>query len=84
VHEPEVEVVRAELGERLLESLLGAALVGVVELGGEEEGLAGDARGLDALADLLLVLVGRGGWREEMSSSKLRSRRRDDGLSMCL
>jgi hypothetical protein len=60
VHEPEVEVVRAERLERRFERGLGLGLVGVVELGGEEEGLAGDARCLDALADLVLVLV-RGG-----------------------
>jgi hypothetical protein len=61
VHQPEVEVVRAEGRKRSLERSLGVALVGVVELGGEEERLAGDARGLDALADLVLVLVGSGG-----------------------
>jgi hypothetical protein len=60
VHQPKVEVVRAKSGERSLKRSLGVALVGVVELGGEEERLAGDARGLDALADLVLVLVGSG------------------------
>lgn len=62
VHEPEVEVGGTELAERVLKCLGRATLVGVVELGGKEEGLAGNARGLDALANLGLVLVGRGSY----------------------
>lgn len=34
---------------------------GVVELGGQPDLLAGHARGLDALPDLLLIAVGKGG-----------------------
>jgi hypothetical protein len=73
VHEPEVEVVGAKLRERVLKSLLSVALVGVVELGGQEEGLAGDTGGLDALADLSLVLVGGGGcWERSVPSGSVR------------
>lgn len=55
MHEPEVEVVSFELGERLLESGQWAFVVVVVELGGEEERGAWDARGFDAVADLSFV-----------------------------
>jgi hypothetical protein len=54
-----VKVRDAELLERILERLLNLEVVVVVQLGGEEEGLAGDAGVLDALTDFVLVFCGR-------------------------
>lgn len=55
VHKPQVEVGGLELLEGVEESLLGAQVVIVVELGGEEEGFTGNTGSLDAFADLGFV-----------------------------
>lgn len=55
-----VDVVGAEVLKRVLERLLDALVVGVVELGREPDLRPRDARVDDALADLGLVAVGGG------------------------
>jgi hypothetical protein len=57
-----VEVVGAEVLERLVEGLFDAAVVGGPDLAGEEYLGAGDTGFLDALADLGFVAVGLGRW----------------------
>lgn len=60
VHQVQVDVVSAELGQAVGDGFGDALVVGVVELGGQPNLVAGHARGLDALADFLLVAVGGG------------------------
>lgn len=60
MHEVQVDVVGLQGGEGLLDGLGDALVPGVVELGGQEDVLAWHARGLEAVADLLLVAVGKG------------------------
>lgn len=57
----EVKVLGLKLAERVEQSFFSAEMVGVVELGRQEEGLAGDVRSFDTVADLALVGVGGGG-----------------------
>lgn len=57
----EIEVGCLELLEGVLKRLIWLAVVGVVQLGGEEDFLARNTRVLDALADLALVAVRSGG-----------------------
>lgn len=57
VDEVQIEVVGAELGQRQVQRLLDAVVVRAPELAGDEHLGAGDARGLDAAADLVLVAV---------------------------
>lgn len=60
VNQPEIDVVDAELGERVVEGVVHALVVGVVELGGDPDLVARHTGRLDALADFGLVPV-RGG-----------------------
>ena len=60
VHEVQVDVVGAELGQAVSDGLGDTLVVGVVELGGQPDLVAGNARGLDALAYFFLVAVGGG------------------------
>lgn len=60
VHEVQVDIVGLQAGEAALDGLGDALVPGVVELGGQEDVAAGHARGLDAVADLLLVAVRKG------------------------
>ncbi len=63
VDQVEVDVVEAEAAETGLEGRQSrvVTLLGVPELGRDEDVLAGDARGRDRGADALLVAVGPGG-----------------------
>ena len=63
VDQVEVDVVEAEPAEARLEGRQRrlVALLGVPQLGGDEEVLAGESRGGDRRADALLVAVGGGG-----------------------
>lgn len=60
VDEVEVNVVGAEVLERRGDALLDVLVPWVVKLGGDPDLLTGDARVLDALANLVLVAVGEG------------------------
>lgn len=63
VNQVEVEVVQAQLGEAGVEGPQGGvvALVGVPQLGGDEQLLTGDPGGGEGAADTGLVAVDRGG-----------------------
>ena len=54
----EVKVRSVELFQAIFEGLSSASMVAVVEFGGEEDRLAGDTRGLDALANLGFIAIG--------------------------
>lgn len=69
MHEVQVQVVGAEVREGALESLGDALVPRVVEFCGEPDLVAGHAGLPDALADLLLVAVGKG--RVDVSVSAL-------------
>lgn len=58
VHEVEVDVGGIEVLERGVNGLGDVLVPVVVQLGGEPDLLTGNARGLDALADFLLVAIG--------------------------
>jgi hypothetical protein len=58
-HEVKVNVVNAEGLQRAGDTLLDALVPWVVELGGDPDLLAGNARVLDTLTNLLLVAVGK-------------------------
>jgi hypothetical protein len=62
VHQVQVEVVGAELLERVLDGELDVlrVVVDLKQLGGDEELGSVDARGSDTLSDLSLVLVSPG------------------------
>lgn len=53
----EVKVIRVEFFQRIKESLFGVLLIGVVELGDEEEIATSDTRSFDTLTNFTLVLV---------------------------
>lgn len=57
VDEVQVEVVRLERGQGLVEALLDAVVERAPDLGGEEDVLAVDTGVFDALSDLVLVLL---------------------------
>lgn len=56
-----VKVGGFELLQAVLEGLSSTSMVAVVELRGEEDGLPGNTRGLDTLANLGFVTVGGSG-----------------------
>lgn len=56
----EVEVSCSQVIQRILKGFLCGSLVEVIELSRKKDALAGDTRGLDALADFLFVGVGSG------------------------
>lgn len=62
VHQVQVEVVRLELVERVLDGQLDVlgVVVDLKQLRGDEDLGTGDARGADTLPDLLLVAVAPG------------------------
>lgn len=60
VDEVQVDIVSAEIGQAVGNGFADALVVGVVQLGGNPDLVARDARGLDALTDFLFVAV-RGG-----------------------
>jgi hypothetical protein len=73
VHQVQVEVVQAELGQRRLEGALGVLLGGRVldpQLGGDEQLFSGDAAVLDGAADGLLVLVRGGGVEQSVAGGE--------------
>lgn len=57
MHEVQVEVVGTQCIKRLLQTLGGIGLVRVPQLGGDENLLARDTGIIDALPDLVLILV---------------------------
>lgn len=61
VDEVEVDVRNAERLERGGDAILHTVVPGVVQLGGDPDLLSGHTRLLDALTDLALVAVGKGG-----------------------
>ncbi len=61
VNEVQVDIVGSEVGQAVGNGVADALVVRVVQLGGDPDLVARDARGLDALADFLFVAVGGGG-----------------------
>jgi hypothetical protein len=60
VHEVQVDVVCLQVLQRGCDALVDALVPGVIELGGDPDLLAGNARVNDALADLCLVAIRKG------------------------
>ena len=61
MHQIQVHIVSAQVAQAVVNRLGHALVPRVVELGGQPDLVARHARRLDALADLLLVAVGKGG-----------------------
>ncbi len=72
VNQVQVDIVGAEVLQALINRLADALVVGVVELGGEPDLVASNARVLDALAYFFLVTVRGGRVYVTVSSSKSR------------
>lgn len=57
MHQIKINVVQFEALQRAVNALCDALMPWIVQLGGDPNLLPRDARGLDALADLLLVAI---------------------------
>lgn len=60
MHKIQIHVIGSKVLQRCSDALLDALVPWVVQLGGQEDLLAGHAGGLDAAADFSLVAVGKG------------------------
>lgn len=61
VHQVQIQVIRAQVLQALLQTVLNVLVAVVVELGGQPDLVSGHARGLNAFANILLVAVGGSG-----------------------
>ena len=57
VHQIQINIVQSEALQRAVNALWDALMPWIVQLSGDPDFLPRDARGLDALADLLLVAI---------------------------